>query len=118
MRRAAGDAVGPLIRREIRTALREYGVDQAVPLGELADRLDWLENEVKRLGPHVAAQEVRVGRLESGYEPPAEPAAADVAAEHARIRARSAYVSQMEERLNRVEIAVQAVLENLEARRP
>jgi hypothetical protein len=95
-----------VIQREIRATMRQYGIGQALALGELSDRVVWLENEVARLGSHVAAQGERLGIVEQGYRPVGGEPVAAAAQEHERARVRSAYVSQMEERLNRVEAFV------------
>ena len=78
---------------------------------ELDGHVKWLYDEQRRLAPHLAALEARI----AAFERPGSAArlterleyapdeAEEVRAEHARIRARLAAISQYEERLARLE---------------
>lgn len=103
--------LGDDIRREL-AELREE-VAAARPL---AGRIDWVDNVLARLGPHVAAVDERVGTLErtrvagedAGPVDEAEIAQArslveEVRAEHAKVRARLTAIARYEERIARLE---------------
>jgi hypothetical protein len=100
------------VRGDLATLRRD--VEQVTK--DLDGHVKWLYDEQRRLAPHLAALEARVAaferpgsvaRLEERLE--YSPDEADmVRAEHARIRARLAAVSQYEERLARLEEAVSA----------
>ncbi len=103
---------------ELRTELRGEltGLREAVDrLAAVAARIDWTENEVKRIGPHLAAVDQRVAGLERP-EPVAEADSAEgrtlvdeIRSEHARVRARLSAVSSYEQRIAKVEQAVTAI---------
>lgn len=101
VRRRVRRRLEPLIREQVDRSWSENG-----DLASLRDRVEWLENEMARMGPHVAAQGERIGVLEQGYRPVVGDEGQVLAAEHARIRARTALISQYEERLNRLESAL------------
>lgn len=96
------------LRRDIE-ALR----DEVAGTRPLAGRIDWVDNVLARMGPHVAAVDERVGSLERGRVDADSPDEAErerarslvdeVRAEHARVRARLTAIAQYEERITRLE---------------
>jgi hypothetical protein len=102
------------LRTELRAELA--GLRETVDrLGALVERVEWTENEVRRIGPHVAAIDQRVAGLERA-EPVAGGDAAEgrtlvdeIRSEHARIRARLSAVASYEHRIATMEQAVTAI---------
>lgn len=106
LKREVADRFAGVVNRQIAEADLVPAETMEVRLGQLSERIGWVENELRRLGPHVAAQGERIGILEHGYRPiPADDAQA-AAVEHARARARGDLVSEYEERLNLLESLV------------
>lgn len=107
VKRYVADRLEGIVRRQVSEAtsdLRDMVGHLQRDLVLVRDRVAWLENEVHRLGPHLAAQGERIGILEQGYRPVATPDLQAAAMEHARARARGALVSEYEERINRLEL--------------
>ncbi|HEY8372422.1 MAG TPA: hypothetical protein VIL00_06725 [Pseudonocardiaceae bacterium] len=81
---------------------------------DLDGRSGWTENEVRRMGPHLAAVDERVAMLErpaarssgdTAEQTESRSVLEEVRAEHARIRARLTAIARFEERLARLEEA-------------
>ncbi len=104
-KRAVADRMAGIVRREI----AEAGLVPRHEVEALQARVAWLENEMNRLGPHVAAQGERLGVVEQGYRPVPDPETMAAAVEHARARARGALVSEYEERINRLEVSMEGL---------
>lgn len=106
LKRRVADRLEGVVRRQVQEAtvgeaMRQTALEDEVRV--LRERVGWLENEMHRLGPFVAAQAERIGVLEQGYRPTLDDETRAAAVEHARARARNQLVSEYEERLNRLE---------------
>jgi hypothetical protein len=127
--RHAHDAARPLWAEigSLRDELRAEIAKVHEVLDGLPGRVDWAENELRRIGPHVAAVDQRVAGLERPQvtEPASTPGDGDravqgearslveeIRTEHARVRARLSAVAAHEQRITKVEQAVTALSGN------
>lgn len=106
VKRRVADRFAGVIRREISAVSPVSQEEFRSAIESLSARLDWAENELRRMGPHVGAQGERIGVLEQGYRPLVGAQTQAAAVEHARARARGALVGEYEERLNSLEAVV------------
>jgi uncharacterized protein involved in exopolysaccharide biosynthesis len=117
--RHATGVIGPLRAEiaELRGELRAEIAKLHEVLNGLPARLDWAENELRRLAPHVAAVDQRVAGLERGpvtgeIQGEARSLVEEIRTEHARVRARLSAVAAYEQRITKMEQAVTALTGN------
>lgn len=115
LKRGVADRFAGVIQREIRESGAVTGETLELRLDVLGSRvaglesrIGWVEGELGRMGPHIAAQGERIGVVEQGYRPAQDPQVQAAAVEHARARARGMLISEYEERLNRLEAEVRS----------
>jgi chromosome segregation ATPase len=107
---------------ELRTDLHQQLSDLRVELATthtLAAELDWAQNELRRITPHIAAVDERVGVLErtkaiyldtdTEQQSEARSLVEEIRAEHAKIRARLSAVASYEHRIAKMEQALTAL---------
>jgi predicted nucleic acid-binding Zn-ribbon protein len=117
--RHAGAVAGPLRAEiaELRGELRAEVATLHEVLDGLPARVDWAENELRRLAPHLAAVDQRVAGLERPQvtgeaSDEARSLVEEIRTEHARVRARLSAVAAYEQRITKVEQAVTALSGN------
>jgi chromosome segregation ATPase len=122
------DAMAGRLRTEIaelRTDLHRQLSDlhaEVATTHTLAAELDWAQNELRRITPHIAAVDERVGVLErtkavyldtdTEQRSEARSLVEEIRAEHARIRARLSAVASYEHRIAKMEQTLTALTGN------
>jgi predicted nucleic acid-binding Zn-ribbon protein len=102
--------------RQLLDDLRAADAAARAELDQLGSRVAWTENEMRRMSTHVAAVDERLAGVERSPAPArqveseehheARALVDEVREEHARIRARLTAIARYEERIGRLEAAL------------
>ncbi|HEX4701974.1 MAG TPA: hypothetical protein VH352_07590 [Pseudonocardiaceae bacterium] len=109
------------LRTDMSRELSDLRAEVATTTHTLAGEVDWAQNELRRISPHIAAVDERVGILErsktlpttdSEQQTEARSLVEEIRAEHARIRARLSAVASYEHRIAKMEQTLTALTGN------